>query len=650
MLFFNGFRIDFVSIPEQRVRPVNMAFNAEQWEVCNKEMLGLFEKGATEEIPKSLVNFISVVFCVPKNDGGDRPILNLKKVNQHIAYNHFKMENLSFAKHLIQKGDYFVKVDLKDAYLTVPLHPDCSPFLQFEWEGKFYQYLTLAFGLAPAPWAFTKMLKPIVAFLRERGVRLVIYLDDILIMNASKEKLLKDLELVRSILESLGFIINEKKSVTNPSLCMDFLGMSLDSVAMSMSLPSKKVDSVVSNCFKLLRQSSVRLREVACLLGQFTWAAPAVPFAASHYRDLQNLYIRQSAINEGNLTVRVSLSEGARSDLFWWATRFPHHNGNSLVEISPSLVICSDASLVGWGAVCGGVTANGPWSLSESKKHINVLELVAAYHALRCFADGAFGQSIRLFLDNSTAVYYVNKSGGSRSLELNQVAVSICNFCEQRQISIKAIHLPGKLNIIADQESRRTQDWSDWMLAPSAFNSLAEIWLMEIDLFAASWNAQLEKFVGWNPQPGAMATDAFSFSWTGFQGYAFPPFSQVKDCLSKLRREQASLVLISPLWPSQPWFPLLLEMAYEPPRVFHPRADLLVSCQGEVHPLSQRPSFRLVAWKLSGVSSLCRAFRTKWSNFSWEESVRPHALHISPVGTLGSIGAVDSIRIPCLGL
>jgi len=166
---------------------------------------------------------------------------------------------------------------------------------------------------------------------------------------------------------------------------------------MSMSLPSKQVDSIVSNCFKLLRQSSVRLREVACLLGQFTWAATAVPFAASHYRDLQNLYIRQSAINEGNLTVRVSLSEGARSDLFWWATRFPHHNGNSLVEISPSLIICSDASLVGWGAVCGGVTANGPWSLSESKKHIKVLELVAAFHALRCFADGAFGQSFVYF-------------------------------------------------------------------------------------------------------------------------------------------------------------------------------------------------------------------------------------------------------------
>ena len=96
--------------------------------------------------------------------------------------------------------------------------------------------------------------------------------------------------------------------------------------------------------------------------------------------------------------------------------------------------------------------------MSDSKKHIYVLELVAAFHASRYFADGAFGQSIRLFMDNSTAVYYVNKSGGSRSLELNRVAVAICNFCEERQISIKAVHLPGKLNIIADQESRRSQD------------------------------------------------------------------------------------------------------------------------------------------------------------------------------------------------
>ena len=647
---YNGFSIDFVSIPVQHVRPVNMEFNAEQWKVCNDEMLGLLEKGATEQIPESLVRFISVVFTVPKNDGGFRPILNLKKVNQHIVYNHFKMENLSFAKHLIQEGDYFVKIDLKDAYLTVPLHPGCSSFLQFEWEGKFYQYLTLAFGLASAPWAFTKMLKPIVSYLRERGIRLVIYLDDILIMNASRADLLKDLVLVRSVLEHLGFVINEKKSVVSPSQCMEFLGMSLNSIIMSMSLPPKKIDSITSGCYRLLRLPGVRLREIASLLGQFAWAMPAVPFAASHYRELQHLYIRHSAIHDGNLAVKVSLSEGARADLYWWATQLSHHNGNSLVEVSPSLIICSDASLSGWGAVCGGVTANGPWSLSESKKHINVLELVAAFHALRCFADGAFSQSIRLFMDNSTAVYYVNKSGGSRSLELNRVAVAICRFCEERQISIKAIHLPGKLNIIADQESRRSQDWSDWMLAPSAFNSLSEIWSVEVDLFAASWNAQLRKFVGWSPQPGAMATDAFSISWSEFQGYAFPPFTQVKDCLSKIRREQASLVLICPLWPSQPWFPLLLGMACEPPRIFHPRADLLASCQGEAHPLSQRPSFRLVAWKLSGVSSQCKAFRMRWSTYSWAGFVRPHALHTSPAGTLGSIGAVGSIEIPCLGL
>jgi hypothetical protein len=80
----------------------------------------------------------------------------------------------------------------------------------------------------------------------------------------------------------------------------------------------------------------------------------------------------------------------------------------------------------------------------------------SSFSRIKMFRRRRFWTVIRLFLDNSTTVYYVNKSGGSRSLELNQVAVSICNFCEQRQISIKAIHLPGKLNIIADLESRRT--------------------------------------------------------------------------------------------------------------------------------------------------------------------------------------------------
>ena len=101
----------------------------------------------------------------------------------------------------MKKGDWFVELDLKDAYLTIPLHPDHQKFLRFEWRGKVYQYVCMAFGLAPAPRVFNKLLKVVVAYLRCRGFRLVIYLDDILIMNSSKEGALADLKVVTELLE-----------------------------------------------------------------------------------------------------------------------------------------------------------------------------------------------------------------------------------------------------------------------------------------------------------------------------------------------------------------------------------------------------------------------------------------------------------------
>ena len=68
-----------------------------------------------------------------------------------------------------------------------PIHPEHRKFLQFLWEGSLFQFSCLCFGLSSAPWTFTKILKPLVAFLRKRGMRIVVYLDDFLILNQSKE-------------------------------------------------------------------------------------------------------------------------------------------------------------------------------------------------------------------------------------------------------------------------------------------------------------------------------------------------------------------------------------------------------------------------------------------------------------------------------
>ena len=110
-------------------------------------------------------------------------ILNLKRFNAFLAYNHFKMEGLDCVKCLIERGDWMVKLDLQDAYYLVAVSSKHCKFLRFYWKGSLYEYICFPFGLFSAPRTFTKLTKSVVAQLRGLGIRLIIYLDDLLILN-----------------------------------------------------------------------------------------------------------------------------------------------------------------------------------------------------------------------------------------------------------------------------------------------------------------------------------------------------------------------------------------------------------------------------------------------------------------------------------
>ena len=99
----------------------------------------------------------------------------------------------------------------------------------------------MAFGLAPVPRVFTKLMKVVVAILRKRGIWLVIYLDDLLFLNSSKDGVLADLKVAIELIESLGFLIKWSKSVTVPSQVMEYLGIIVDSLNLSFALPQDKV-------------------------------------------------------------------------------------------------------------------------------------------------------------------------------------------------------------------------------------------------------------------------------------------------------------------------------------------------------------------------------------------------------------------------
>ena len=113
----------------------------------------------------------------------------------------------------------------------------------------------------------------------------------------------------------------------------------------------------------------------------------------------------------------------------------------------------------------------------ESAHHINYLELLAVFLELKTFAKDLSHCTVLVKSNNISAVTYINQKGGAHSKQLCSLAIEIWEWCLTRRITLVAEHLPGIANTIADQESRTTQDYCDWMLNPSFFRSSKSNWV-----------------------------------------------------------------------------------------------------------------------------------------------------------------------------
>ena len=124
---------------------------------------------------------LSHIFIRPKTDGTYRLILNLSKLI--VEKKTFKMEALKSALHMIRRNCFLAKIDLKDAFYSVPIHKHFRKYLKFVWEGKLYSFTCLLNGLSTASKIFTK----IFSALRKIGHTNIAYIDDSLLQSETYE-------------------------------------------------------------------------------------------------------------------------------------------------------------------------------------------------------------------------------------------------------------------------------------------------------------------------------------------------------------------------------------------------------------------------------------------------------------------------------
>ena len=589
----SGHKIGFFQKPKQLPVRKSPPLN----EKCQEHINNLLSNQVIEMATET--GIISPIFFKEKENGTLRMILDLKSVNLNVNYVHFKMQSLGDVKNLIELNDYFVTIDIKSAYDSVPIHADDRKFLQFQVNGKTYRYKGWPNGLSEAPRLFTILLKPVNSLLGRLAIKCVMYIDDILVMHKEKETLINQAAFIIKLLTWLGFIINVEKSNVVPSQQTVFLGMHLDSTNMMISLPERKVNNIVHLCKTYTENPFLDARKLAKLIGKLQATRMAVLMGPFYMRNLQKCLIQ--ATHLGGWDQKLCLTTTGKQDLAWWIKNLKSQNGQIFsVNHQSTVRLSTDASMTGWGAHCNGQTAQGKWNLLQQTEHINVLEITAALMGLRSLIKQENIQVI-LETDNTPTIAYLIKMGGTKNSKMTSISKKIWEWCISHKITLMPVHIPGIENVIADKQSRIFRDFSDWRLSSQTFQKInSRRGPLSMDLFASTWNTQLPQFFTWNNQPDSRGVDALSQPWPKSQAYAFPPFSMIPHVMRKVQRDQSTIVLVTPIWPSQTWYQNLIHMSCRDPLVIPHSPNLLMDINNSPHPLITEERLKLAVWTVSG--------------------------------------------------
>ena len=173
-------KLEFLGDPLIKHNSYITQFSKEDESTVDLEIKRLSAKGVLTKCEHETGEYISPIFIRQKLDGSCRLkwlMLNLQNLNEDMPYIYFKMETLQSVLSLITPGSYLASLDLKDAFYSVPIHPDYTKFLKFIWKNQLYRFLLLSNDLCCTPRKFMKLP---IATLRLDFHIIAIYIDDLI--------------------------------------------------------------------------------------------------------------------------------------------------------------------------------------------------------------------------------------------------------------------------------------------------------------------------------------------------------------------------------------------------------------------------------------------------------------------------------------
>ena len=435
--------------------------DAPLYEQATKQVLKEIEQGnyvVCQEKPK----VISPFSAIPKPDGGVRLIHNGSQppgasMNDYATLDmHHLFQTIDDAAKLMAPEWFLAKVDLKSAYRSVPISEHSQQFTGLKWmvaeQTVYLRDTKLPFGSKLAPGIFHQLSQSVKRMMARRGYScLVAYLDSFLILAPTRAACQEAQTTLIHLLRKLGFQISWNKLI-DPTQCLTFLGVELDTVSMCLRLSRDKLAHLHQELLEFAKRQRATKRQLQSLTGKLNWAA-AVIYGG-------RVFLRRIIDLSNSLkckTDRVRLSHAMRRDLQWWLQFMAVFNGKSAVlDRQPITTVHVDACNTGCGGTYGSDWFYCNWSLDWAQVeplHINYKELLSVVVAAIRWAPFWGGKRLYIMSDNQAAVGMLNRGTAKHPLVMEALRWLFW-LSATYGFHLSGRYIPGVKNAAADSASR----------------------------------------------------------------------------------------------------------------------------------------------------------------------------------------------------
>jgi hypothetical protein len=485
---------------------------------------------------------------------------DLRFINAHVAHIDFRLETLhQTTPDVVQPGDRLFKADLAKAYYRVNMERRAWGYLCFfdKESGRYIASTVLVFGYSQGPMYFSKLLRPVAAFFRVLGVRVIVYIDDSM-WSESPDKVMRLVGLVRRVFDALGWEFNSKSEWV-PAESVTFLGLVVDAERYEIRASPESLARAKA-LIGVLREKAeagqpLLVRDLRVLTGKVICLSLANPALRVWTRELYavigaapvQMFVRQLPVE-------------ALEELKALPGILDRCNGNPIRDRRFDLSVASDASDFGWGGLMlpDGKSVDGmlPDALFGTSSTLREMEAV---RFVMCALESELrGKRVRFVLDSTAAVANFTKGGGP-VVELSRSAKLFLNVATSLGVTAVFEWVPRAKNAKADLLSKRMV--TDWVVREEVMLSLCQRWSV--------------------PPLSVL----------------MPDFNAVAAVARMVSPKLGRVVMVCPAWPSQAWWPLLNSLARDSLQL-----GPMLSCLRPRAPIQQHaitPPWSMVAFLLA---------------------------------------------------